>query len=89
MAREFTAVDDLVQHQAALEIIDKGVPQHLALLTRNVHVGRQHVLEHGGDIVVTDDLSILQQMVDFTRFLQQWIAAARFFHHPQRSLPLY
>ena len=48
MAREFTAVDDLVQHQATLEIIDKGVPQHLALLTRNVHVGRQHVLDGGG-----------------------------------------
>ena len=68
--RELALVDDLVDHEIAFEVVDKGIAVNLALLVGDIDVCIQDIAEHTRNAIVFYIFRTLKQTIDLACFFQ-------------------
>ena len=68
--RELALIDDLVNHEIAFEVVDKGIAVNLALLVGDIDVCIQDIAEHTRNTIVFYIFRTLKQTIDLACFFQ-------------------
>ena len=70
MFRELALIDDLVDHEIAFKVVNKGIAVDLALLVGDIDICIQDIAEHTRNTIVFYIFRTLKQTIDLASFFQ-------------------
>ena len=68
--RELALIDDLVDHEIAFKVVNKGIAVDLALLVGDIDICIQDIAEHTRNAIVFYIFRTLKQTIDLASFFQ-------------------